>query len=206
MDDLSKARLQMVQHQIAARGIRNLLCSMSCGRLREFFVPPHLAEFAYLDTPLPIESGQTISQPYIVALMIESLQPRPGDRALEIGTGSGYAAAVLAQLVSEVYTVERDEQLVELARKRFDELGYTNIKVLNGDGTLGWPEYAPYDVIVVTAGDLKNPSHSSNSSPWAAAWSFRWAIHRGYNVSCESLALIKTNSMMRISARCSSFH
>jgi protein-L-isoaspartate(D-aspartate) O-methyltransferase len=158
MDDLSKARFQMVQHQIAARGIRNpALLDVMRKVPREFFVPPHLAEFAYLDTPLPIESGQTISQPYIVALMIESLQPRPGDRALEIGTGSGYAAAILAQLVSEVYTVERDEQLVKLARKRFDKLGYTNIKVLNGDGTLGWPEHAPYDVIVVTAGGPQVP-------------------------------------------------
>jgi protein-L-isoaspartate(D-aspartate) O-methyltransferase len=118
MDDLSKARLQMVQHQIAARGIRNpALLDVMRKVPREFFVPPHLAEFAYLDTPLPIESGQTISQPYIVALMIESLQPRPGDRALEIGTGSGYAAAVLAQLVSEVYTVERDEQTTMSTRR-----------------------------------------------------------------------------------------
>jgi protein-L-isoaspartate(D-aspartate) O-methyltransferase len=158
MDDLSKARLQMVQHQIAARGIRNpALLDVMRKVPREFFVPPHLAEFAYLDTPLPIECGQTISQPYIVALMIESLRPGPGDRALEIGAGSGYGAAVLAQLVSEVYTVEREEQLVELARKRFDKLGYTNIKVLNGDGTLGWPEHAPYDVIVVTAGGPQVP-------------------------------------------------
>src|SRR6266851_2219120 len=132
----------MVQNQVAARGIRNpaVLDAMRSVP-RDFFVPPHLAEFAYLDTPLRIESGQTISQPYIVALMIESVAPRRSDRALEIGTGSGYGAAVLSQLVSEVYTVERDEQLVELARKRFDELGYTNIKVLNGDGTLGWPDY-----------------------------------------------------------------
>jgi protein-L-isoaspartate(D-aspartate) O-methyltransferase len=148
----------MVQNQLAARGIRNpaVLDAMR-GVPREFFVPPHLAEFAYLDTPLPIESGQTISQPYIVALMIESVAPRPSDRALEIGTGSGYGAAVLSRLVSEVFTVERDEQLVELARKRFAELGYTNIKVLHGDGTLGWPEHAPYDVIVVTAGGPKVP-------------------------------------------------
>jgi protein-L-isoaspartate(D-aspartate) O-methyltransferase len=109
----------MVENQLAARGIRNpaVLDAMR-GVPREFFVPPHLAEFAYLDTPLPIERGQTISQPYIVALMIESVAPRPSDRALEIGTGSGYGTAVLSQLVSEVYTVERDEQLVELARKR----------------------------------------------------------------------------------------
>src|SRR3984957_17297038 len=158
MDNLIKARLQMVRDQIAGRGISNsaLLEAMSKVQ-REFFVPPHLAEFAYLDTPLPIESGQTISQPYIVALMIEVVAPRPSDRALEIGTGSGYGAAVLSQLVAEVYTVERDERLFELARERFKELGYTNIQVLHGDGTLGWAEHAPYDVIVVTAGGPQIP-------------------------------------------------
>jgi len=158
MDNLIKARLQMVRDQIAGRGIGNsaLLEAMSKVQ-REFFVPPHLAEFAYLDTPLPIESGQTISQPYIVALMIEVVAPRPSDRALEIGTGSGYGAAVLSQLVAEVYTVERDERLFELATRRLADLGYTNVKVLHGDGTLGWPEHAPYDVIVVTAGGPQIP-------------------------------------------------
>ena len=148
----------MVENQIAARGIRDSALLDAMRKVpREFFVPPHLAEFAYLDTPLPIESGQTISQPYIVALMIEAVTPRPSDRALEIGTGSGYGAAVLAQVVAEVYTVERDPQLVELARKRFAELGYANIKVLHGDGTLGWPEHAPYNVIIVTAGGPQIP-------------------------------------------------
>src|ERR1700726_1930196 len=143
MDNLIKARLQMVRDQIAGRGIGNsaLLEAMSKVQ-REFFVPPHLAEFAYLDTPLPIESGQTISQPYIVALMIEVVAPRPSDRALEIGTGSGYGAAILSRLVVKVYTIERHGQLVELARKRFAELGYTNIEVLHGDGSMGWPEHA----------------------------------------------------------------
>jgi protein-L-isoaspartate(D-aspartate) O-methyltransferase len=102
----------MVENQIAARGIRDAALLDAMRKVpREFFVPPHLAEFAYLDTPLPIESGQTISQPYIVALMIEVAAPRPSDRALEIGTGSGYGAAVLAQVVAEVFTVERDPQL-----------------------------------------------------------------------------------------------
>lgn len=151
-------RLRMVRDQIAARGVRNpaLLEAMRCVP-REAFVPEELREFAYQDTPLPIESGQTISQPYIVALMIESVEPRRGDRALEIGTGSGYAAAVLSQVVDEVYTVERHEGLASLARRRFTSLGYTKIKVLTGDGTLGWPEHAPYDVIVVTAGGPQVP-------------------------------------------------
>jgi protein-L-isoaspartate(D-aspartate) O-methyltransferase len=117
MDDLTQARLQMVRHQIAGRGIRSPAVLEAMRNVpREFFVPPHLAEFAYLDTPLPIEAGQTISQPYIVALMIESAAPRPSDRALEIGTGSGYGAAILSRLVAKVYTIERHEELVELAR------------------------------------------------------------------------------------------
>jgi protein-L-isoaspartate(D-aspartate) O-methyltransferase len=158
MHDVTKARLQMVRDQLAGRGIRNAALLDAMSKVpREFFVPPHLAEFAYLDTPLPIESGQTISQPYIVALMIEVVGPRPTDRALEIGTGSGYGAAVLSKVVAEVYTVERDERLVELATKRFADLGYTNIQVPHGDGTLGWPEHAPYDVIVVTAGGPQVP-------------------------------------------------
>jgi protein-L-isoaspartate(D-aspartate) O-methyltransferase len=158
MDEFTSARLQMVQHQLAARGIQNPAVLDAMRKVpREFFVPPHLAEFAYLDTPLPVESGQTISQPYIVALMIESVAPRPGDRALEIGTGSGYGAAILSRLVAQVYTIERHEQLVGPARKRFAELGYTNIEVLHGDGTMGWPEHAPYDVIIVTAGGPQVP-------------------------------------------------
>ena len=124
---------------------------------REAFLPEELGEFAYQDTPLPIEGGQTISQPYIVALMIESVQPSPGDRALEIGTGSGYAAAVLSEVVKAVYTVERHEQLAKLATERFAALGYDNIKVLHGDGTLGWSEHAPYNVIIVTAGGPQVP-------------------------------------------------
>src|ERR1700726_906612 len=132
MDHLTQARLQMVRHQIAGRGIRNPAVLEAMRNVpREFFVPPHLAEFAYLDTPLPIEAGQTISQPYIVALMIEVVAPRPTDRALEVGTGSGYGAAVLSQPVAEVYTVERDDRLFELATKRLADLGYANVKVLH---------------------------------------------------------------------------
>ncbi len=147
----------MVRDQIAARGVRNPAALEAMRRVpRAAFLPDRLAEFAYRDTPLPIEAGQTISQPYIVALMIENVQPRATDRALEIGTGSGYAAAVLSKVVSEVYTIERQEQLAKLAKDRLDNLGYSN-EVLHGDGTLGWPEHAPYDVIVVTAGGPQVP-------------------------------------------------
>jgi len=158
MLDLTSQRLRMVRDQIAARGVRNPAVLEAMRRVRrEAFLPDNFAEFAYQDTPLPIEAGQTISQPYVVALMIESVEPRAGDRALEIGTGSGYAAVVLSEVVAEVYTIERHEQLANLARSRFAALGDRKIQVLHGDGTLGWPEHAPYDVIIVTAGGPQVP-------------------------------------------------
>jgi len=119
---------------------------------RHVFVDEALQERAYGDHALPIGEGQTISQPYIVAAMTEALQLRPRDRVLEIGTGSGYAAAVLAVIAADVYTVERLERLAESARRRLEELGFANVHVRHGDGSLGWPEHAPYDAIVVTAG------------------------------------------------------
>jgi protein-L-isoaspartate(D-aspartate) O-methyltransferase len=159
MVDLTNDRLRMVRDQIAARGVRDPAVLEAMRRVqREAFLPEELAEFAYQDTPLPIESGQTISQPYIVALMIESVAPCRGDRALEIGTGSGYAAAVLSEVVSEVYTIERNEQLAKLATRRLANLGYTRVKVVHGDGTVGWAEHAPYDVIIVTAGGPQVPT------------------------------------------------
>jgi protein-L-isoaspartate(D-aspartate) O-methyltransferase len=153
VSDTSVRRESMVQRQIAARGLTNarVLDAMRAVP-REAFLPEALAEFAYDDNPLPIEEGQTISQPYIVALMIAAIQPRAEDRVLEIGTGSGYAAAVLSRTVGQVYTVERHGALVDLARRRLRALGYGNIEVLHGDGSLGWPDHAPYDAIVVTAG------------------------------------------------------
>jgi len=143
----------MVRAHLAARGIRDpeLLAAFRSSP-REAFLSPELREFAYQDSPLPIEQGQTISQPYIVALMTAALELSPGDRVLEIGTGSGYAASILAQLAREVYTVERHEELAALAARRLDELGLKNVSVLHGDGSLGWPEHAPFDAIVVAAG------------------------------------------------------
>lgn len=124
---------------------------------REQFVGLDLAEFAYDDTPLPIEEGQTISQPYIVALMTEALHLKPTDSVLEIGTGSGYAAAVLSRVAQQVFTIERHRSLAHQAEARLHKLTYGNVKVLCGDGTLGWPEHAPYDAIVVTAGGPEAP-------------------------------------------------
>ncbi len=148
----------MVALQIAARGVRDPLVLAAMRSVpREAFLPPAMEEFAYQDTPLPIEAGQTISQPYIVALMIEALRPAKGDRVLEIGTGSGYAAAVLSRVVQEVYTIERHESLARTAEERFRRLGYGNIHVMIGDGTLGWPAEAPFDAIVATAGGIEAP-------------------------------------------------
>ena len=118
---------------------------------RHLFVPPELQHFGYLNRPLPIGYGQTISQPYIVALMTDLLAPQPDDVAFELGTGSSYQAAVLAELVAEVYTVEIVEPLAASATDRLDALGYDNVTVRAGDGYFGWPEHAPFDIIVVTA-------------------------------------------------------
>jgi protein-L-isoaspartate(D-aspartate) O-methyltransferase len=143
----------MVRAHIAARGIRDPAVLDAFRAVpREAFLPVELHEFAYQDSPLPIEQGQTISQPYIVALMTAALRLRPGDCVLEIGTGSGYAAAILGQIARRVYTVERHKPLADLAASRLAELGMHHVQVRCGDGSLGWPEHAPYDAISVTAG------------------------------------------------------
>jgi len=124
---------------------------------REAFLPPDLQEFAYEDTPLPIGEGQTISQPFVVAMMAQAARLRPDHRVLEVGTGSGYAAAVFSRVAKEVYTIERLAELGDLAEERLEELGYDNVHVRIGDGTLGWPEAAPFDAILVAAGGPEPP-------------------------------------------------
>ena len=157
--DFKKEREDMVEAQIASRGIRDPAVLHAMRTVpRECFVAEYQQDQAYDDGPLPIGEGQTISQPYVVALMTEAVEPRPGDRALEVGTGSGYAAAVLATIVAEVYTIERLGRLAQKARQRLASLGYHNVHVLEGDGTLGWPEHAPYDAIIVTAGGPRVPA------------------------------------------------
>lgn len=149
---MAAERGRMVERDIAARGIsdpRVLEAMRSVPRHR--FVDARQAHGAYGDHPLPIGSGQTISQPYIVAHMTELARPQPGDRALEVGTGSGYQAAVLSPLVEHVYTVEIVPELAGRAAQVLDELGYENVTVRQGDGWAGWPEHAPFDVVVVTA-------------------------------------------------------
>jgi protein-L-isoaspartate(D-aspartate) O-methyltransferase len=151
------ARRRMVDH-LAARGVHDPAVLAAMGKVpRERFVASHLADAAYDDHPLPIGEGQTISQPYIVALMTEALRLAAGDRVLEIGTGSGYAAAVLAEIAAQVYTIERLAGLAASARRRLSDLGYEMVHVRCADGTLGWREHAPYDAIVVTAGGPEIP-------------------------------------------------
>jgi len=151
-------RKQMIDRQLAARGLQDQTVLNAIASVpREEFVPTELVEFAYRDSPLPIAASQTISQPYIVAVMTAALQLKSQDRVLEVGTGSGYAAAVLAEIASAVYTVERHKILVETARKRLAALGYQHIEILHGDGSLGWPEHAPYDAIIVAAGGPEVP-------------------------------------------------
>ena len=158
MNKFKNLREQMIEHQLIARGLRDQTVLNAVGAVqREEFIPSDLVEFAYSDSPLPIAASQTISQPYIVALMTAALELKPDERVLEVGTGSGYAAAVLSKIAKEVYTIERHKILADTARKRLEELGYENIQVLYGDGTLGWPEHAPFDAIVVAAGGPNVP-------------------------------------------------
>lgn len=152
-------RARMVERQIARRGIRSpaVLAAMRVVP-REAFVPDASLHEAYEDRPLPIGEGQTISQPYVVALMIEALSLGADDRVLEVGAGSGYAAAVLGRIARDVYAVERHPSLARAASERMGGLGYDNVRVRAGDGTLGWPEEAPFDAILVSAGGPEVPA------------------------------------------------
>jgi protein-L-isoaspartate(D-aspartate) O-methyltransferase len=158
MAGTAELRERMVRTQIQARGVDDSRVLDAMRRVdREAFVPPEVREFAYDDSPLPIAEGQTISQPYIVALMIEAAGVKPGDHVLEIGAGSGYAAAVLAQIAGHVWTIERHGALAEAARQALHAQGRENVEVRHGDGTHGWKEAAPFDAILVAAGGPRPP-------------------------------------------------
>lgn len=152
LTDFGAEREAMVERQLKNRGIsdRKILEAFRSVP-RHLFVSPEHAHLAYGDHPLPIEAGQTISQPYIVALMIEAAAITPGDRVLEIGAGSGYAAAVIGRIAREIVAIERQHELVEVARERLDRLGYTNVTILEGDGSRGAPDRAPFDSILASA-------------------------------------------------------
>jgi protein-L-isoaspartate(D-aspartate) O-methyltransferase len=162
--DFKAMREKMVETQIKARGVKDPRVLSALSKVeRNRFVPEEYLNSAYSDQPLPIGEGQTISQPYIVALMTELLELKGDEKVLEIGTGSGYQAAILAELAKEVYSIEIIESLASVAKNRLLELGYQNIKVKAGDGYLGWPEVAPFDAIIITAAPtmFQNPSLNS---------------------------------------------
>ena len=152
MPDPTAARLLMVESQLRGRGVSDPRVLDAMLRVpRHEFVPEQHRSQAYEDHPLPIGDGQTISQPYIVALMLQSLQLKPSDKVLEVGTGSGYVTALLAELAAEVFSIERHPALADKAREVLSELGYRNVHVITGDGTLGLPDAAPFDAITVAA-------------------------------------------------------
>lgn len=153
MIDLTQsARLKMVKDQLQDRDIKDIRVLQAMSKVpRHLFIPPSMRHRAYINGALPIEENQTISQPYMVALMTQALEIKGGEKVLELGTGSGYQAAVLAEMGAKVYSIERIPKLATQARKLLEELGYHNVAVIAGDGTLGWQEYAPFDRIIVTA-------------------------------------------------------
>lgn len=158
MANRTSERLRMVESQIVQRGIEDtsVIAAMKAVP-RHLFVPPDLASSAYIDGPIPIGGGQTISQPYVVALMAEALRLGEGEKVLEIGAGSGYAAAVLSQIASEVIAIERLPRLVDAARRSLRDAGCDNVRVYCDDGSDGWPDDAPYDAILVSAGAPEVP-------------------------------------------------
>ena len=152
MSDFAELRERMVRRQIEARGIRDPAILDAFREVpREAFVSPDYAAAAYDDHPLPIEAGQTISQPYFVALMIEAAGIKSGDKVLEVGAGSGYAAAVISRIARDVVAIERQHDLVQVAQGRLKRLGYDNVRIVEGDGTRGCPEEAPFDAILAAA-------------------------------------------------------
>ena len=159
MADFAELRERMVRRQIESRGIGSSMILDAFRHVpREEFVDEEHRRWAYDDHPLPIEAGQTISQPYIVALMIDAAEIAPGDRVLEVGAGSGYAAAIISRIAAEVVGMERQPALAEVARDRLDHLGYCNVKIVEGDGTRGCPAEAPFDAILAAASGSHVPT------------------------------------------------
>lgn len=193
-ESLEEQRNRMVSKQIIARGITDhrVIKAMRSVK-RHLFVPDSYLPMAYNDSPLPIGYGQTISQPYIVAYMTEILDLKPSDRVLEIGTGSGYQAAILAELCGSVYTIELVPQLGEHAGALLKELGYKNITAKTGDGYRGWTEYAPFDVIIVTC----SPTHIPSPLEKQLAEGGRMIIPVGEKYAQQLVYLVKKNGKLK---------
>jgi protein-L-isoaspartate(D-aspartate) O-methyltransferase len=191
-------RAAMVRDQMQARDIRDPRVLEAMRKVpRHLFVPEGLRDRAYTDGPLPIGRGQTISQPYIVALMTELTRPKPTDRALEIGTGSGYQAAVLAQLVRHVYTIELEESLARQAAAVLQDLKYDNVTARAGDGYAGWPEHAPFDIIVVTAA----PDHVPQPLIDQLEPGGRMVVPVGATFSVQQLQLIEKDAAGKVTTK-----
>jgi len=185
MTSFATAREEMVRRQIAGRGLHDpALLDAFRSVPREEFVAAALRPAAYQDRPLPIEADQTISQPYIVALMIDAAGVRPGHHVLEVGAGSGYAAAVIGRIAAKVFAIERHGELAALARQRMERLGYSNVRIVEGDGTLGLPTEAPFDAILVAATGRAVPDALVEQlkiggrlvMPVGAPWSSQWLV------------------------------
>lgn len=196
--DEAAARSEMVTRQIADRGVRDERVLAAMRKVpRHEFVPAAEKRHAYRDTPLPIGEGQTISQPYIVALMTELAQPDPSDRVLEIGTGSGYQAAVLAELVQHVYTIEIEPALAQRANQALDRIGYRNVTVRAGDGYAGWPEHAPFDIVMVTAA----PDHIPQPLIDQLKTGGRMVVPVGPIASTQQLRVLEKDTTGKVSTR-----
>jgi protein-L-isoaspartate(D-aspartate) O-methyltransferase len=195
--DFSAERQRMVQEQLIPRGVRDSRVLAAIGKVpREAFVPENVRSETYSDGPLPIGYNETISQPFIVAFMTEQLRLQPTDHVLEVGTGSGYQAAILAELVAEVYTIEILEPLAKSADATLQRLGYKNVHVKVGDGYKGWPEHAPFDAIIVTCA----PEHVPQPLVDQMKENGRMIIPVGNYLAQELYLLQKANGRMRQSA------
>src|SRR5438093_1732633 len=195
--DFAAERQRMVQQQLMTRGINDARVLAAMAKVpREEFVGPDSRAASYEDGPLPIGYGQTISQPYIVAFMTEQLRPKPSDRVLEIGTGSGYQAAILAELVADVYTIEIVEPLAKNAEATLQRLNYRNVHVKAGDGYSGWPEHAPFDAIIVTCA----PDHVPQQLTDQLKDGGRMVIPVGERFAQQLYLLEKQNGRLRESA------
>lgn len=197
-DDRANERSRMVEEQMAARDIRDSSVLAAMRKVpRHRFVPQSELKYAYADTPLPIGEQQTISQPYIVALMTQLARPTRNDRALEVGTGSGYQAAVLAEVVAHVYTIELEPTLAANAQRLLEELGYNNITTRTGDGYAGWPDQAPFDIIIVTAA----PDHVPQSLLEQLRPGGRMVIPVGSINMSQSLQLIEKDASGKLKTK-----
>lgn len=194
-NDYAGLRQNMIEAHIRGRGIVDQRILQAFDQVeRHLFVPESYRHLAYQDTPLPIEEGQSISQPYIVAIMTHVIAPDAAKKVLEIGTGSGYQAAILAELVNEVYTVEINEKLAASSKKLLLKLGYENIRFKTGDGYLGWPEHAPFDGIIVTCAPDKIPQPLIDQ----LAPGGRMVIPVSYASSVQDLILIEKTASGRL--------